>query len=103
MKIKAKLAALLVSLSMLTGLGLIAAAPAQAAVSASSQHCNWPQRATVKFTTWSKGQVSVYSPGGAWLGSRALNVPGTTTYNTPWEDISFYFSGQIASWSSWCR
>ena len=100
MKFKTKLIAVLVA----CGISVFAlSAPAQAINGNNTLYCNWPKKATIQFTTWSKGQVIVYSPSGYYLGSRALNVPGNTTYYTPWEDVRFSFSGSIARWSAWCR
>lgn len=86
------------------GLTLTASVPAQAVTMDRSQHCNWPQKATVyPNNLQGTARFEAYSPSGWHLGTAYL-TNGQRWY-TPWEDITVFGYSSDGFWQvyGFCR
>lgn len=101
-KFRAKIAALLVAVAAVTGIGLVTAAPAEAASWAANSYCPWGWKSGVRVSVFS-GTVTVaaYTPGGAYIGSRSGR---SIDYRTGYEDIYVHAYGDVvfSGYSTYC-
>lgn len=96
--IKQRLAALLIAMAAITGLGLVTAAPAQALSLSQPQYCPWPGRAMVTVSNLNVyADITVYSKTGWVLGSKRMY--NGQTWKTGWADVLFWGKSNDSSWT----
>lgn len=100
---KTKLAALLLAVAAVTGVGLVSATPAQAATNYPSVYCSNSRASIAVFAHQWGVYVTAHTPGGSYIAGMSNIQPGRWHYLQTWNrSVNFTVSGPSYSYYTYC-